>query len=266
MSAMSYLLMVYKWWQMDVVGKVAVYQPGDLRYLLSVPVDPRTVIRGPMRPEGVSSFALNQNDGINEGQDAAPPTAPVGVPAGPNFVHIPASFRAVGIQRVTSNGIHLGARRGPTQLVQMIANREAFFGPAKRAALEAAQGDSIGGVLQLAPKIQTAIPTAGMTKVMAQQLPNLQMKTVAQVKTESQANCEAGGGYYEPATGYCKPTAETEAACRATNGIPYWDPINKYKCLPPGQAPPIGPSGGGGIMGIALLAGAAYLIIAKFMK
>lgn len=171
-------------------------------------------------------------------------------------------------------GVFNGAVRAQTTrdgrwLAEWIKVREvtvrATIQEALRAAADAVETKVATAVQMILPA--GAVASAGI--VSAKSLitsGKLQVTTAAAGKAATKAACEAGGGYYEEATGYCKPTPATEAACRATNGTPYWDPINKYKCLPPGQAVPSGPTAGGsGVAGIALLAGAA-LLIAKFMK
>jgi hypothetical protein len=275
MAAMSQLLMVYRWWGSDVIASVVVYPPSDFRYLLSAPVDPRTVIPSGSLAEGVTFYKVNQNDGINEGQSAGEPTAPISVSVWNYEAHQPTyidvSFRSIGVWRNTFNGPHLGARRGPKEMAAMIAGREALFGSAKRAALLAAQDSTSSDMMRDSTSSDmmqsTAMQSSMMMTPMMQANPEMFQKKLIG-SGEVAAGCVAEGGYYEESTGYCKPSAATEAVCRSTGGTPYWDPLYKYKCLAPGQAPPgvVGPGytpegeGGGEGGGAVLLVGAALLL------
>lgn len=295
-AAMSYLLMLYKWTNGvgDVIADVPLYPPGDIRYELTAPVDPRQAIYHGLTKEGVAVWALNRADGIDEEVGAGPR---YNVSTWPGRLSIAMSLREnVGVWRDTPTGPHLGARRGPQQIANLIAAREAHYGPAKRAAVEAATADNAAAATaSVGPSVQIALPSRLQQSVLGAQLamkPQIQQMLAAGViKTKSQMeqDCIAGGGYI--ATDGCRPSAALEQACRDNGGTPTWDPYTKFRCpgspltvqqlgqlslqvgakqVASGVAPTPGattapPATGGGIGSIALIAGAA-LLLTKLMK
>ena len=105
----------------------------------------------------------------------------------------------------------------------------------------------------------------------------MSMQLLSTYKAEFKTNCEAGGGvvvqdldpYTKTLRDFCQPNEAKKAACKAQGGVPAWDTVNGYRCLPAGSAAAkaagaAGAAGGAG--GIAMIAGVAALALLLFRR
>lgn len=263
MAAFSYLIFTYKATvysteSTDLIAALPKDPPNSVAWQVQAPCDPRQVYWAGGDPD---NYRPN-DDGGNEIGPWNPPAA--------SFWKVDGGWghaRLAGVKLNNTDAVRTYSTRDGRWLAGWVAGREAKYKDAVKQGYTASAAVAETSILptkMVSSQFLSLVQPYSSAGLLAPAKAQMMLKEKPVAMAEIAAACAAGGGYYETSTGYCKPTAETEAACRATGGTPYWDPVNKYKCLAKGQAPPAS-AAGGGVAGIVVLAGAA-LLLARLMK